>query len=1198
SSSSYYINTTFTLNDENASQSDRNDRKPIALRWKNLRYEVNEWHFDNDHSWIGWPQRHRKVILRRLNGSLRENSLNALLGPSGAGKTSLIKCLTGNVSGSNMTSDTEIYMNRAILDQHRMNKRMSLVGSVPQSVHEIVFGRFTVNELLHYAFRFKNPFGQRHRANEHIVHVMEQLMLDPRILDTRFEQCSGGEQRRVAIAQELMSIELTPPFLFVDEPTTGLDSEAALLVMQCLQRLSANNSLTIMASIHAPSSEILMLFDHVYILAKGGVCIYSGQPNLMRSYLRQTLQLEIDADRSPIEEYLRIASNGWYSLSTFFFAFQLGQLAQMSVSILNITMVAYFTGGYFTIDHHHLNWNRIGHLFLYFWLLMVYLQSHGQFAALVFMDNIQIMTICLQLVYALLMMMNGISITLEIMDKPWLLSISQWLGIRHLADGLLFSFYGIDRCDREEEYSFILADLNVNPDDIYANILASAFNISAIRVATFLLMYFRFTFIYKHIVRRFEPTPRSALAIAIDYDDEQYEKEQISADQFHRNVKHNHNQQQRFLLGRHIIGWRSLYVFATESIYENRPSPQSHHEDQTSKRLILRNLNGQLRFGTINALMGTSGSGKTSLLKVLNGRMKTRLANCTEFHLSKYVAIRTCFITQEVSGHLMPGLTARQSLIYASRLKNHHVQHHVDHEQLAMKILDELDLTDTANTMVQHCSGGQRKRLALALELTSIQMPNLICIDEPTSGLDSNSARLVVQTLDQLVNRHPDICIVASIHQPNTELLMMFHHCYVLARDGLCIYSGQPSRIKQYLDDVSVSQSDRDRFPIEQLIKYSCCGRDNPVVRQMAEMSEKFIRQTDDLLGADTVAIADGVEFNRIRFSLRSLWLSSERYLVFLIRHQWKEWLVFLTIYLALGISLIVFYNANITKPSGCLNLEDDFLAHCSPNKTADRMLEERQISNSIYYISESSMLFTLFLSVHTMFAFINELKYFSNEHRNGWYSCGVFYLQKFLFETIPLIPIIMAYVSITDIFSNVSANHYYEWQVIVLLLASISFQAISHLVALLTNGHFVLMIICLASFCTSFMIFSNVFNPIEQLSFGLRLLSHLSVYRFVNQADFWLVYGGDRCHEHEIQSVLYQLMIPNTIQHFHYCIIMLVALALFYHCLAFSVLIFKSNPMKSRRSRAQRIQRYNADKLRMRTTIPTGSDNFITIRL
>lgn len=67
----------------------------------------------------------------------------------------------------------------------------------------------------------------------------------------------------------------------------------------------------------------------------------------------------------------------------------------------------------------------------------------------------------------------------------------------------------------------------------------------------------------------------------------------------------------------------------------------------------------------------------------------------------------------------------------------------IDHEGIALKMLDELSMSEVANRKVQHCSGGEQKRLALALELTSLHMPNLICIDEPTSGLDSNTSEKV-----------------------------------------------------------------------------------------------------------------------------------------------------------------------------------------------------------------------------------------------------------------------------------------------------------------------------------------------------------------------------------------------------------------------------------------------------------------------
>ena len=110
--------------------------------------------------------------------------------------------------------------------------------------------------------------------------------------------------------------------------------------------------------------------------------------------------------------------------------------------------------------------------------------------------------------------------------------------------------------------------------------------------------------------------------------------------------------------------------------------------------------------------------------------------------MSNGTPISTVFLTQEVDGHLMKGLTARQLLIYASKLKNSS-QKNVDHNKIALGLLEELNLSAAASTKVQSLSGGEKKRLALASELTSTVMPNLILVDEICSGLDSNSAAVV-----------------------------------------------------------------------------------------------------------------------------------------------------------------------------------------------------------------------------------------------------------------------------------------------------------------------------------------------------------------------------------------------------------------------------------------------------------------------
>jgi ABC-type multidrug transport system ATPase subunit len=156
---------------------------------------------------------------------------------------------------------------------------------------------------------------------------------------------------------------------------------------------------------------------------------------------------------------------------------------------------------------------------------------------------------------------------------------------------------------------------------------------------------------------------------------------------------------------------------------------------------LLNDINGSIDLGTITALMGPSGAGKSTLLKCINGRQISGIDGNTDIYLNCSKDIRSCFIVQDVKEHLLSGLTAQQSLIYASKLKNHTIV--CDHKRIAQNLLRELNIFHIRNTNVQECSGGEQKRLAIALELTSIGKPNLLCIDEPTSGLDSYAAEEV-----------------------------------------------------------------------------------------------------------------------------------------------------------------------------------------------------------------------------------------------------------------------------------------------------------------------------------------------------------------------------------------------------------------------------------------------------------------------
>lgn len=277
------------------------DDEKVSIAWRNLRYEAYPFGIRR----IGKG----KTILRRLNGHLLFNTLNGFLGPSGAGKTTLLNCLNGTLR-SGLSNDSELYLNR----YYSNIGYKPIIRFIEQHVHETIIGIMTVGEILYYAFRFKNSISMRQKQysiNEHIDKIFSELILDKAILKRRFDQCSGGEQKRIAIAQELMSLKM-PSFLFLDEPTTGLDSHAALLMVRCLRNLIDNLSkeyrFTILASIHAPNSDIINLFDKIYILARNGFCIYSGSPKLLRNnMIDEHLELDDNNFRTPIEEYMRIA---------------------------------------------------------------------------------------------------------------------------------------------------------------------------------------------------------------------------------------------------------------------------------------------------------------------------------------------------------------------------------------------------------------------------------------------------------------------------------------------------------------------------------------------------------------------------------------------------------------------------------------------------------------------------------------------------------------------------------------------------------------------------------------------------------------------------------------------------------------------------------------------------------------------------
>ena len=179
------------------------------------------------------------------------------------------------------------------------------------------------------------------------------------------------------------------------------------------------------------------------------------------------------------------------------------------------------------------------------------------------------------------------------------------------------------------------------------------------------------------------------------------------------------------------IAWINL-TYLRKSLFSNK------------EKIILNKINGQINFGTLTALMGPSGAGKTTLLRCINGLNQSHLSNESLFYVSKTKSIRPSYIVQDPKEHLLMRLTVKESLMYSSQLKNYQIRKYkFNHQDNIERILNDMLLNECKDNLAGLCSGGEQKRLSIAMELTSIVKPNLMCIDEPTSGLDSHATEKV-----------------------------------------------------------------------------------------------------------------------------------------------------------------------------------------------------------------------------------------------------------------------------------------------------------------------------------------------------------------------------------------------------------------------------------------------------------------------
>lgn len=202
-----------------------------------------------------------------------------------------------------------------------------------------------------------------------------------------------------------------------------------------------------------------------------------------------------------------------------------------------------------------------------------------------------------------------------------------------------------------------------------------------------------------------------------------------------------------------------------------------------------------IKSGNMVGIMGGSGVGKSTLLNIMNGKLKpeggTLFINGYDLH--KEASELTGLIGYVPQDDLLiEELTVYQNLYYNARLTfGDYTEQKLN--DVVESVLRQLDLYEIRDLLVgdplnKKISGGQRKRLNIGLEL--MREPAVLFADEPTSGLSSADSGMVMQLLkDQAVTGR---LVFVIIHQPSSKILKMFDRLWILDKGGYMIYDGDP----------------------------------------------------------------------------------------------------------------------------------------------------------------------------------------------------------------------------------------------------------------------------------------------------------------------------------------------------------------------------------------------------------------------
>lgn len=234
-----------------------------------------------------------RQILHEVDCDIESNEFVAIIGGSGAGKTTLMNA----ISGFDRKKEGEVFFNGISMEKN-FPMLKNLIGYVPQQ--DIIYENLTLKRMLYYTAKMKMP---KDTSKQEIEQRIQEALGMVELLEhqnTYIRKLSGGQKKRASIAVELLA---DPSLFFLDEPTSGLDPGTEKKLMQTLGNLAKSQGKTIIMVTHTTQS--LDLCDKVIFMGQGGRLCFCGTTQEARMFFGMDSLVDIYNEitaRSPIWE--------------------------------------------------------------------------------------------------------------------------------------------------------------------------------------------------------------------------------------------------------------------------------------------------------------------------------------------------------------------------------------------------------------------------------------------------------------------------------------------------------------------------------------------------------------------------------------------------------------------------------------------------------------------------------------------------------------------------------------------------------------------------------------------------------------------------------------------------------------------------------------------------------------------------------